>query len=60
MEKLLSPPLTWSSDVASVIHAGFKPVFVDIDIHTLGMNTEAIISKINKNTKSIFELYTRI
>jgi len=55
--EVIVPPLTWSSDIASVIHAGFKPVFVDIDIHTLGMNTEAIISKINKNTRAVFLSY---
>ena len=46
--EVIVPPLTWSSDVASLIHCGFKPVFVDIDIETLGMNTDKIISKLIK------------
>lgn len=55
--EVIVPPLTWSSDVSSLIHCGFKPVFVDIDLETLGMNTDKIISKINKNTRAVFISY---
>ena len=55
--EVIVPPLTWSSDIASLIHCGFKPVFVDIDLSTLGMNTELILSKINKNTRAVFLSY---
>ena len=55
--EVIVPPLTWSSDVASLIHCGFKPVFVDIDLETLGMNTDKIISKINKKTRAVFISY---
>lgn len=52
--EVIVPPLTWISDVASVIQNGFTPVFVDIDFNTLGMNTEKIIKSINKNTRAVF------
>lgn len=55
--EVIVPPLTWSSDISSLIHCGFKPVFVDIDLETLGMNTDKIISKINKNTRAVFISY---
>jgi len=55
--EVIVPPLTWSSDISSILHCGFKPVFVDIDPDTLGMNTDKIIKKINKNTKAIFLSY---
>ncbi|MDB3982329.1 DegT/DnrJ/EryC1/StrS aminotransferase family protein [Candidatus Pelagibacter sp.] len=55
--EVIVPPLTWSSDISSLIHCGFKPVFADIDLNTLGMNTDAIISKVNKNTKAVFLSY---
>ena len=29
--EVIVPPLTWSSDIAAVLQAGFTPVFVDID-----------------------------
>lgn len=55
--EVIVPPLTWSSDIASLLHCGFKPVFADIDLNTLGMNTDAIISKINKKTRAVFISY---
>ena len=52
--EIIVPPLTWVSDISSVIQNGFKPVFVDIDPHSLAMDNKQVISKINKNTKCIF------
>ena len=55
--EVIVPPFTWSSDISSLLHCGFTPVFADIDLETLGLNTDLIISKINKNTKAIFLSY---
>jgi len=33
--EVIVPTLTWVSDIASVLHCGFTPVFVDIDPRTL-------------------------
>ena len=52
--EIIVPPLTWVSDIASVIQTGFSPVFVDINPETLAMDTEKIISKINANTRAVF------
>ena len=52
--EVIVPPLTWISDIASVIQNGFKPVFVDINPKTLCMDEEEICKKINKNTKAVF------
>ena len=52
--EVLLPSLTWSSDVSAVLHSGFKPVFVDIDIDTLSMNNNEILKKINSKTKAVF------
>ena len=52
--EIIVPPLTWVSDIASVIQNGFKPVFVDIDPKTLCMDETQIIKKINRNTKAVF------
>ena len=32
--EIILPPLTWVSDISSVIFAGFRPVFVDINPRT--------------------------
>ena len=55
--EVIVPPHTWSSDISSIIHCGFKPVFADINLQTLGMNTDLIISKINNKTRAIFLSY---
>ena len=52
--EVIVPPLTWISDIASVIQNGFKPIFVDIDPTTLAMDTQKIIEKLNDKTKAVF------
>lgn len=52
--EVIVPTITWSSDIAAVIHAGFHPVFVDIDPLTLGMDMPQVFRAINKNTKAVF------
>jgi CDP-6-deoxy-D-xylo-4-hexulose-3-dehydrase len=52
--EVIVPPLTWISDVASVIQCGFTPVFVDVDMDTLGMNSDSIIRAITPNTRAVF------
>ena len=52
--EIIVPTITWVSDIASVLHCGYTPVFVDINQKTLGMNNEKIISKITPATKAVF------
>ena len=52
--EVIVPPLTWISDVASVIQCGFIPVFVDVDMDILGMNSDSIIRAITPNTRAVF------
>lgn len=52
--EIIVPTLTWVSDIASVLQCGFKPVFVDINPRTLGMDTEQVLAKITPRTKAVF------
>ena len=52
--EIIVPTLTWVSDIASVIQAGFTPVFVDIDPRTLGMDIEQVLAKLTPDTKAVF------
>jgi CDP-4-dehydro-6-deoxyglucose reductase, E1 len=52
--EIIVPTLTWASDIASVIQCGFKPVFVDVDRRTLGMDNAQVTSKITPQTKAVF------
>ncbi len=51
---VIVPPLTWSSDIASVLQAGFNPVFVDIDPWHLGMDTKQMLAALNEETRAVF------
>lgn len=52
--EVIVPPLTWVSDVAAVLHCGFRPVFADIDSRTLSMDTDAILAKLTSRTRAVF------
>ena len=52
--EIVVPTLTWVSDIASVIQCGFKPVFVDIDRRTLGMDNAQVVRTITPQTKAVF------
>ncbi|MFZ4681357.1 MAG: DegT/DnrJ/EryC1/StrS family aminotransferase [Terrimicrobiaceae bacterium] len=52
--KIIVPTLTWVSDIASVLQAGFEPVFVDINPRTLGMDTEQVIAALDEDVRAVF------
>jgi len=52
--EVIVPPLTWVSDIASVLQHGFNPVFVDIDPRTLAMDSGKVISAITPKTRAVF------
>ena len=52
--EVIVPPLTWISDVATVLQNGFTPVFADIDPRTLAMAPEQILAKITDKTRAVF------
>jgi CDP-6-deoxy-D-xylo-4-hexulose-3-dehydrase len=52
--EVIIPPLTWISDVASVIFSGMKPVFCDINLKNLSFDLDKLKKLINENTKAIF------
>lgn len=52
--EVIVPTITWVSDIVSVLHSGFQPVFVDISMNTLGMNQEHVLASINSRTRAVF------
>ena len=52
--EVIIPPLTWVSDVNSVLFSGFNPVFVDINLNNLSFDLDKLKGAINENTKAIF------
>ena len=51
--EVIVSPLNWVSDILSVIWMGFKPVFVDIDPKTLGMDNAAIQKAVTPQTRAV-------
>jgi CDP-6-deoxy-D-xylo-4-hexulose-3-dehydrase len=52
--EIIVPPLTWVSDISSVLRAGLEPKFVDIDPYSLAIDTKLVLHAINGNTKGVF------
>lgn len=53
-KEVIVPAISWESDIASVITAGFKPVFVDVDFRNLAMAHELILQAITEKTAAVF------
>jgi CDP-6-deoxy-D-xylo-4-hexulose-3-dehydrase len=52
--EVITPPLAWVSDVASVLQNGFTPIFADINPSTLAMDPAEILNKITDKTRAVF------
>lgn len=52
--EVIVPPIAWSSDISSVFAAGLTPVFVDVDMSTLAMNENEVLSHITDKTRAVF------
>ncbi len=52
--EIIVPPLTWVSDIASVIQNGFTPKFADIDLKNLSMDPKKIMEAVTVDTRAVF------
>jgi CDP-6-deoxy-D-xylo-4-hexulose-3-dehydrase len=52
--EIIVPPLTWISDISSVIFSGFKPIFCDINLKNFSFDIEKLKQVITPKTKAIF------
>ena len=52
--EVIVPPLTWVSDISSVLRAGFEPVFVDIDPGSLALDSKKVLEAITPRTRAVF------
>jgi len=52
--EIILPPLTWISDVSSVLFANFNPIFCDINLKNLSFDMDMLKTLINENTVAIF------
>ena len=52
--EIIVPPLTWISDISSVLFAGHKLVFVDVNLTNLSFDIEKLKAALTPKTKAIF------
>ena len=52
--QIILPPLSWVSDVNSVLFADFDPVFVDINLKNLSFDLDKLEKSISDDTRAIF------
>jgi len=56
-DEVLVPEITWVATAAAVTYVGAKPVFVDVDPHTLCMDPQSARKKITGKTKAIMPVH---
>jgi len=56
-DEIIIPALSFVATGNAVLHAGFKPVFVDIRRETLNIDSEKIEAAISKRTKAIMPVH---
>jgi dTDP-4-amino-4,6-dideoxygalactose transaminase len=55
--EVIVPALTFISSANAILHAGLKPVFVDVDSKTYNIDPTKIEEKITPNTKAILPVH---
>lgn len=55
--EVIVSPIGWESDVASIIRAGLKPVFVDVNMHNLSVDIDDVKRKISSKTRAIMLIH---
>ena len=56
-DEVIVPALSFVATGNAVLHAGFKPVFVDIEQDTLNINPDLIEKEITKKTRAIMPVH---
>lgn len=56
-DEIILPALSFVATGNAVLHAGFKPVFVDIEKETLSINTQEIEKIITEKTRAILPVH---
>lgn len=56
-DEVIIPALSFVATGNAVVHAGFKPVFVDIERHTLNIDPKKIERAITKKTRAIMPVH---
>src|SRR5262245_30372777 len=56
-DEVITTPMTWVSTANVLLHAGARPVFVDIEPGTLNMNVELVEGAIGPHTAAVLPVH---
>lgn len=56
-DEVITTPMTFVATLNTIVHAGAKPVMVDVDIDTYNINIDNIKKAITPNTKAIMPVH---
>lgn len=51
--EVIVSPIGWSSDLSAILAAGLTPVFVDVELRNLAMDTEQALANITDKTRAV-------
>lgn len=56
-DEVITSPMTFAATANSIIHAGAKPVFVDIDPDTMNIDSNQIEAAVSERTKAVIPVH---
>lgn len=56
-DEVIMPVMTFTASAAAIIHAGCKPVFVDVDLKTMNIDIQQIVPAITENSRIILPVH---
>ncbi|OGV13393.1 MAG: aminotransferase DegT [Stygiobacter sp. RIFOXYC12_FULL_38_8] len=59
-DEVITQPLTFVATANAISHCGAKPIFVDVDLDTMGMSSEKLEDWLSKNSKYDSSLKKRL
>ncbi len=54
---IITPAVTWATTVSPIVNVGCKPLFVDIDLDTLCINTDLLKEAVSEDTSCIMPVH---
>ena len=54
---IITPAVTWATTVSPIVNVGCKPLFVDVDLDTLCINTDLLQESVSEETSCIMPVH---
>ena len=56
-DEVICPSLTWCATANAALYLGAKPIFCDVDPHTMSVTPESIAAKVTSKTKAVMVVH---